>query len=318
MLMFIKLLKMRLSIFKSGWDILKETVRKFQNDDPIIYSAAIAFFTIFSLPPMLIIIVQVAGGVLSEQTVTNEISLQIQALVGKGSADQIQEILKNANASESGTLATIIGVATLLFSATVVFNFIQKALNSIWCVKPKPKRSFVKFVTDRLLSFSLVVTLGFLLLVSLTIDAVLVIFRDYINEILFGYTGYFMQVLNFFISLLVVAFIFAMIFKVLPDARIKWKDVRIGAFVTALLFTLGKYIIGLILGNTNIASTYGAAGSLAAILLWVFYSTVILLLGAEFTKVYTERRGRRIRPKKHAVHVVTKEVEYDSRGKSIE
>jgi membrane protein len=152
------------------------------------------------------------------------------------------------------------------------------------------------------------------LLISLIIDAVLIIFRDYINEKLFGYSGHFMQILNFLFPLLVVTVIFAMIFKILPDARIKWKDVRIGAFVTALLFTIGKVIIGLILGNTNIASTYGAAGSLAAILLWVFYSTIILLLGAEFTKVNTESRGRHIRPKKHAVLVELKEVSYEDQG----
>ncbi len=302
---------MKSKIFRSGWDILKETVRKFQNDDPIIYSAAIAFFTIFSLPPVLIIIIQIAGGILGEQAVRGEITAQFQGLIGKGSAQQIEEIIKNVDTSQSGTVATIIGVATLLFSATVVFSFIQKALNSIWGVRPKPKRGFVKFVVDRLLSFSMVVTLGFFLLVSLFIDAALAIFRDYINEVFSTHTGLLMQLINFIFSLLVVTFIFAMIFKVLPDARIKWKDVRIGAFVTAVLFTIGKYIIGFILGSTNIASTYGAAGSLAAILLWVFYSTVILLLGAEFTKVYTERRGRAIRPKKQAVHVEVREVEYE-------
>ncbi|MEX2593226.1 MAG: YihY/virulence factor BrkB family protein [Anditalea sp.] len=305
---------MIISKLKSAWDITKETLRKFQKSKPIVYSAAIAFFTIFSLPPMLIIIIQVAGRFLGEQAVRSEITSQIQTLINQKNADQINEILQNSDGSESGTLATIIGVAGLLFSATIVFNFIQKALNSIWCVKPKPKRSIVKFIVDRLLSFTMVVALGLLLLVFLIIDAILIIFRDYINEKLFGYTGHLMQVLNFLIPLLVVTFIFAMIFKILPDAKIKWKDVRVGAFVTALLFTLGKYIIGLILGNTNIASTYGAAGSLAAILLWVFYSTIIMLLGAEFTKVNTERRGRRIRPKKHAVLVEVKEVSYEDQG----
>jgi membrane protein len=296
---------------KTVWRLLKGTVNRFKTGDPIVYSAAIAFFTIFSLPPTLIIVAAIAGKVFEQQAVEGEITDQISELVGPESAHQIEVILENVDTNETGIIYSIIGIATLLFSATVVFNFIQKALNSIWGVKPKPSKGVIKFVIDRLISFSLVITLGFLLMVSLVIDAGLVVFSNYLMNFFSGFTVYLMQLINFIFSFMVVCFIFALMFKVLPDAKVKWKDVWMGAVVTAVLFNIGKFIIGIILGSTEIASTYGAAGSLAAILLWVFYSTVILLLGAEFTYVYSRLKGRTIKAGKQAVNVEVKEVEYE-------
>ncbi len=296
---------------KTIWELFKGTAKRFSGGDPIVYSTAIAFFTIFSLPPTLIIVAAIAGKVFEQQEVEGEITGQISELVGPESAHQIEVILNNVSTNETGIIYSIIGIATLLFSATVVFNFIQKALNTIWGVKPKPSKGLIKFIIDRLLSFSMVVILGFFLMVSLVLDAAMVFLTDYLMELLSGLTVYLMQVLNFILSFVVVTVIFAFMFKVLPDAKVKWKDVWMGSVVTAVLFNIGKFIIGIILGSTEIASTYGAAGSLAAILLWVFYSTVILMIGAEITYVYSRLKGRTIKPAKHSVNVEIKEVEYE-------
>lgn len=299
------------NFIKTIWKLFKGTANRFTGGDPIVYSAAIAFFTIFSLPPTLIIVAAIAGRVFEKQAVEGEITDQISELVGPESAQQIEIILENVSTNESGIIYSIIGIATLLFSATVVFNFVQKALNAIWGVKPKPSKGLLKFIIDRLLSFSIVVILGFFLMVSLVLDAAMVFLGDYLVGLLSGFAVYLIQILNFILSFLVVTIIFAVMFKVLPDAKVKWKDVWMGAVVTAVLFNIGKFIIGIILGSTEIASTYGAAGSLAAILLWVFYSTVILLIGAEFTYVYSRMKGRTIKPAKQAVNVEKKEVEYE-------
>lgn len=302
--------------WNQAWKLIKETAEKFKEDDPVIYGAGIAFFMIFSMPPILIIIISVAGVFFGEQAVEGELSQQISKLVGSSSAEAIEGIVKNARMSGTSTMATIIGVATLIFSATVVFNFIQKSLNKIWQVKPKPERSFVKFLTDRLISFSMIIVFGFLMLVTLMVDTILAILRNYLKESFAGMTTMILEGANFIISFTIVSFIFALIFKFLPDAKIRWKDVGIGAIVTAFLYTVGKYLIGYILGKTSIASTYGAAGSLAAILLWVFYSTLIMLIGAEFTQVYSKDIGKKIRPKKHAVRIESHEIEVEEDKKT--
>jgi membrane protein len=301
--------------FKDAWLLIRETVQKFQDQDPVVYAAAIAFFTVFSLPSVLIIIVQTIGSVLGKEEVRNQLAGQVSGLIGAASTDEIITIIQNRGWDSSSLLANIISIVFLLISATVIFGFIQKALDSIWGVKPKPEKGIIKFLEDRLLSFSLIIILGFLLLVSLVIDTVLSIFRDFLNSIFINeYTVYIIQTASIVLSLVVISFIFALIFKFLPDAKVRWKDVSVGALVTGVLFTIGKYLIGLLLANTQIASTYGAAGSLAGILVWVFYSSVLVLIGAMFTRVYAENLGKRIEPKKHSVRVVTKEVEVDEGG----
>ncbi len=295
---------------KTAWMIFKETIKKFVQDDPMTYSASIAFYTIFSLPAVLIIMVVVAGYFFGEAAVSGELYHQMKDLVGSNSADQIQSIIQNASQTETGTVATIIGIATLAFSATTVFVSIQNALNSIWKVKAKPKKGWLKLILDRVMSFTIVVTLGFLLLVSLLLEAALRIFGDYIASIT-DITFNIMRFINYGISLVVITCVFALVFRVLPDARIRWKDVWAGAFVTTLLFTLGKYLISLYLGTSAIATTYGAAGSLVLILVWVYYSSVILLLGAEFTQVYSKYMGSRIEPSSHAVWIEIVEVDPD-------
>lgn len=291
------------------WEVVKATADRFSNDEPIIYSAAIAFFTIFSLPSVLLIIVNVAGWFYSDGDVAKQLTSQIREMVGEDSGDQIAKILENAYDEESGIIASIIGIIIFLFSATVVFNFIQKALNSVWSVKPKPKRGALKFLIDRMLSFGIVLILGFLMMITLLLDALLNFFSDYVEEVLQLGDKEIMLAGNFLVSFTIVVVIFAMLFKLLPDVNIRWRDVGVGALVTAILFKIGEVVIGIVLSQTDIASTYGAAGSLAAILLWVFYSTVILMIGAEFTHVYTHKFGRDIKPNKHAIMVEVREVE---------
>ena len=302
--------------FKKVYSLILETIRTFQKNDPVVYAAAIAFFTVFSLPSMLIIIVRVIGSIFSAEEIQSSLAEQIEGLIGTASSEEIISIIEKRSMDDSGVLFSIISIVFLVFSATVIFAFIQKALNAIWNVKPKPKTGILKFIRDRLLSFSIIIVLGFLMLVSLSLEAVLSMAGNFLQELLSEYTVYFVRFGNYFLSLIVISSIFALIFKVLPDAKVRWKDVGVGAVVTGLLFTLGKYLIGLMLSSTNVASTYGAAGSLAGILVWVFYSSIIVLIGAMFTRVYAANIGREIIPKKHSVRVETREVEVQAGQKS--
>lgn len=301
--------------FRTTWKLLKQSAQKFKKEDPAVYAAAIAFFTIFSLPSVLIIIVKVVGTLVGDEKIRNELGTQIESMVGATTADQVNNIIENASHLESNWILNVITIFFIFISATAIFNFIQKALNSIWGVKPKPDRELLKFLRDRILSFSLIIVLGFLMLVSLIIDTVLGVFKNFISELFSGFTYYIMMVLNYMITLGVVTFIFGLIFKFLPDAYIRWKDVSVGALVTAILFTIGKALFSIVLSQTDIATTYGAAGSLAAILFWVFYSSIILLIGAVFTQVYASNIGKNIFPNRHAVKVEIQEVEMD-RGRT--
>ncbi|MEX2336659.1 MAG: YihY/virulence factor BrkB family protein [Fulvivirga sp.] len=291
------------------WGILKQTVVEFIEDDPMGYSASIAFYTIFSLPAILIIVVTIAGSAYEDQVVQGGLLEQIESLIGHESAAEVNKIL--ANASDTGTtiMAKIVGIGTLIFSATTVFMSLQAGLNKIWGLRPKPEKGFIKFVVNRLLSLAMIISIGFLLLVSLLADTLLAAFKNLISQILSEAAFYVATVFNLAFSLFVITIVFALIFKVLPDAKIRWKTVWVGAFVTTLLFVTGKYLIGFYLGNSSIGSAYGAAGSLVLLLIWVYYSSVIVLFGAEFTYVYSKVMGHRIRPNKDAVILRVKEEE---------
>lgn len=299
--------------FKTTWKLIRKTTKKFSKEDPVVYAAAIAFFTIFSLPSVLIIIVRGIGTFVGTEKVRNEVGIQIEGMVGADTASQVDKIIENVSQFEDNVWLNIIGLVFLFISATAMFNFIQKALNSIWGVKPKPNKEVLKFLKDRLLSFLLIVVFGFLILISFLIDAVLGIFNDFISQLLSGLTYYVMLGLNYLITLSVVTLVFGLIFKFLPDANIRWKDVSVGALVTGILFTIGKALFGIVLSQTDIASTYGAAGSLAAILFWVFYSSIILMIGAVFTQVYASSIGRHILPNRHSVKVEVQEVEVEGK-----
>ena len=297
---------------RRAWNIVKETFAEFIEHKVMKLSASLAFYTIFSIPALLIMIIWVSDIFYGRQAVEGGVYGQIAGFVGKDAALQIQETIRNARLSTGSRLAAIIGGATLVIGATGVFSEIQDSINLIWHLKAKPYKGkgWLRLILNRLLSFSMVITLGFLMLVSLVINGLMDVFFTRLAlrfpdlQVFVVYT--FNLVLTFFIT----AFLFGIIFKLLPDARIKWKDVRAGAITTALLFMGGRFLISYYLGQNNrITSAYGAAGSLLVILLWVYYSSIILYFGAVFTRVYAISRGCQIYPNRYAVWVEQKEVE---------
>lgn len=274
------------------------------------YSSSIAFYLIFSLPAILLITVAIAESFYEDQVVRQNLLEQIRMLLGQESASTVNNILKNASVAGSSLTAKIVGIGMLLFSATTVFLSLQDGLNSIWKIKPKPNNDVINFIKNRLLSLAMIVTIGFLLLVSLVIDTLLAVFSGLLTSWLSEVSLYIVSGLNLLISIAIITLVFAMIFKILPDAKIEWHDVWIGAFVTTLLFTIGKYLIGFYLGSSSVDSVYGAAGSLVLLLIWVYYSSVIVFVGAEFTYVYSKETGNRIKPNRYAV--VVDEVEKEN------
>lgn len=296
-------------VVSSSWIILKKTVTNFIEDDSMSYASSIAFYTIFSLPAVLIIALAIGAAFYEKSVVEEELLSQVGRLIGPESAKEVSQILAHATFDATSTFAKIVGIVTLIFSATTVFISLQTTLNKIWGIKPKPKRGLLKFMLNRLVSLAMVATIGFLLLVSLVIDALLVLFQGMLSYLLAGITLYILNVVNIIVSLALVTVIFGLLFKVLPDAKIRWRDVWVGAAITTVLFGLGKYLIGFYLGNSSFNSAYGAAGSLVIILVWVYYSTVIFLFGAEFTSVYAEETGSKIEPYDTAVKVQMVELE---------
>jgi membrane protein len=288
--------------WKAGWPMLKETAKKGMDDDVFSLGAALAYYTVFSLAPLLLIAISVAGLVYGRDAVQGRLVSEIQGVVGKQGAEAVQTMLAHDWRSGSGILPTVIGVVTILFGVSGVFGQLQSSLNKIWEVAPRPDRGIRGFLKVRFLSFGMVLGIGFLLLVSLVVSAALTAVSSYATGLLPGLSALF-SVLSFIVSLVVVTLLFAMIFKYLPDARISWEDVWVGSAATALLFTIGKSLIGLYLGKSSVASTYGAAGSLVVLLLWVYYSSQLLFLGAELTQVYAKRYGQEIRPDRHAIRV---------------
>jgi membrane protein len=272
--------------------LLTETFNQWKEREPFNNSIIIAYYTIFSLPGLLVIIINIAGYFWGYEAVTHQISTQIGGIVGGNTAKDLQEIIANATKSEGTALSTILSVATLLFGATGVFYQLQQMLNKIWEVKPKPKqRMILKLIRDRVFSFGLILVVGFLLLVSLVLSAALTAVSNWVaSHVSEGLIVVF-TVLDIIVSLGVITLLFAAIFKFLPDAKIKWNHVWHGAFFTAILFTIAKFLLGLYFGHSDPGSTYGAAGSIILIMLWVNYAGLILLFGAEFTQVYAKNHG---------------------------
>jgi membrane protein len=287
---------------KAGCELLKLTFEEWTNDNAFELSAALAFYTIFSIAPVLLIAVGVASFFFSPGTATDQIVGEMDKMIGPQGANAVRQVIESSRGLGTGFWAVTVGIVTLITGATAVFGELQSALNQIWDVKAKPDRGVVmSFIVDRLRSFSIAICVGFLLLVSLVISALISWVQNYMNSWLpMPWTW---QMANVLASLLVIGLLFAAIYKFLPDVEISWKDVWIGAAVTALLFTAGKYAIGVYLGRTATASAFGAAGSLVVLLFWVYYSSLISFLGAEFTQVYARRYGTGIQPKKHAVRV---------------
>jgi membrane protein len=281
-------------------NMLKLTYQGWKEDKASRLSAALAYYTIFSLAPMLLIIIAVTGFFFGQKDVVqSQVLNQIQGLVGVEGKDFVADLLDSASNPAEGILATIVGIVTLLFGALGVFNELHNALNTIWEVKEEETKGFLesikKVIFSRLLSFSMLLGIGFLLLVSLVVSAALSAVQETVGNAI-PVSEILLQIVNLIISIGVITVLFALIFKFLPDAEIAWRDVWLGAFVTAVLFSLGKFLIGLYLGNSAVASSFGAAGSLVLLLLWIYYSAQILLFGAEFTQVYANQFGSKILP----------------------
>ena len=296
---------------KNTWSVIMQSFIDFIDNKVFKLSAALAFYTIFSLPAMLIIVISVSDIFYGRAAIEGTLYHQISGFVGADAALQIQQTIRGAAQSQSSNFAAIVGFITLLIGATSVFSEIQDSINHIWKLKAKPRKGkgFLKMMLNRLLSFSIVVSLGFLLLVSLLINGVMDAFINRLTQLFPELTVILVYAFNVILTFGITALLFAMIFKVLPDAHIKWKHVRVGAFTTAALFMLGKFLIGYYLGHSQFSTTYGTAGSVIVMLLWVYYSAMILYFGAVFTHVFAAHTGSRIYPNKYAVWVQEIEVE---------
>lgn len=289
------------------FSVVKESATGFIEDNAFKLSASLSYYTVFSMGPLLIIIISLAGIFYGEEAVRGEIYEEIGGMVGSGAAKQIQDIIGNIQQSDQGVIGAVVGAILLVVGATGVFVEMQSSINYIWSVKAKPKKGWLRLLTNRLLSFSLIISMGFILLVSLILSAALDVLSDRLMAYFEGMTVFFFNALNMAMVIIVIAALFVVIFKVLPDAHIRWRDAFIGAIFTSVLFLLGKFAISFYLGRSNLGTTYGAASSIVVILSWVYYSALILYFGAEFTKVYAVKMGGGIRPDKTAVFIVKQE-----------
>ncbi|MEO8043953.1 MAG: YihY/virulence factor BrkB family protein [Spartobacteria bacterium] len=298
------------NIFVTSYNIFRETLRQWLEDKAPQLGAALAYYTVFSLAPLILVLLAILGLIFRNDPAGawEKMTVQLGYFLDRSAIDVIQSIAQKASSQDKSIWATIIGVALALFGASGVFGQLQDALNTIWGVKAKPGGGIWGFLRGRFLSFAMVGGICFLLLVSMTLESVLKAFSHYIQTLLPG--GIVIAVAVYLIfDLALVVLVLGAIFKVLPDAKIRWRDVWIGALITALLFALGKWALGLYLGSGSAASAYGAASSLITLLLWVYYSSQILLFGAEFTQVYADHFGARVIPDKYAVRVEQKEIE---------
>ncbi|WP_343667057.1 YihY/virulence factor BrkB family protein [Chitinophaga sp.] len=298
--------------FTKYWQILKQTASDFLDDKVLKLSAALSYYTIFSIAPMLIVIITLCEVFLGKEAIEGSIYGQINSFVGNDAARQIQQMIKNAALSGDSTWATVVGIVTLIFGATGVFGEIQDSINFIWQLKAKPKNGLLKILINRLLSFSMVISLGFILMVSLALNGLIELFSAQLARLLPEVTVILVYVINLGLTFAIISLLFAIIFKVLPDAKVKWRHVIVGAMTTAVLFMIGKFAIGFYLGTSKVGTAYGAAGSIVIILLWVYYSAIILYFGAEFTQVYVRYNGEQIRPNEYAVYVKEVPVELET------
>ncbi|HYK56684.1 MAG TPA: YihY/virulence factor BrkB family protein [Flavisolibacter sp.] len=285
---------------KLVWTALKDAFKGFSDDKITKLSASLAYYTVFSLGPLLIVIIYLCSFFLGREAVEGSLYSQIQGFIGADAAKQIQEMIKNAWISDKGGLAAVIGVVTLLVGATTVFGEIQDSINGIWGLKASPKAGIMKLIVSRVLSFGLIATLGFLLLVSLAVTAVVEGIGSRLKTAFPDIGVVVFYIINLVLTLGITTLLFGIIFKVLPDAKIRWKAIWPGAIATSILFMIGKFAISFYISKSEVGSTYGAAGSLVILLVWIYYSSIILYFGAEFTKAYALERGARIIPSEYA------------------
>lgn len=285
---------------KSIWQFLKTTINEWVEAEPFQLAAALSYYTLFSLAPLLLIAIGVAGLVFGREAAQNQIVETLQGMIGQDSAKAVQEMIQaSSEKPKTGMLSTIIGFVALLFGAGGVVGQLQTSLNKMWEVTPKPGQGIWGFLRQRFFSFAMVLAIGFLLLVSLVVTAVLSSFTSMLSSFL-GDATFVAHAIDILVSFGFVTLLFALIYKYVPDVEIQWRDVWVGAALTSILFTIGKYLIGLYIGTSGVSSTFGAAGSLITILVWVYYSSLIFFLGAEFTRVYATQYGSGVAPAENA------------------
>ncbi len=294
----------RENIFKRALSFAKELFGNYGQDDAFTLGAALAYYTVFSFAPLLVVAIAVASYFVGEEAVTGRLYGELDGLLGPEAANTLQDIVSNAYSTGDSLWATVLSVATLVFTATTVFATLKTSLNRIWGLEARPANNIIGFLFVRLLSFSFVIGLGFMLMITLVVNALIIGFMDKLASYVPSLGAVVLGITSWVISTAVTAVIFALLFRFLPDAKARWKDIWAGAIFTALLFGLGRWLIGLYIGNSDFGNTYGAAGALVTLMIWTYYNSQILFLGAEFTYVWAERRGFPIRPDKHAVRVV--------------
>ncbi len=280
--------------------IFKNTFKKWKENDPFRQSAVIAYYAIFSLPALLVLIINIIGSFFGKEALTGEISHQVEGIMGAETAEQVSDIVTKAGEVKAGIISSIIAIITIIFGATGVFVQLQQTLNQIWGVKQKPNNGFFVMLKNRLFSFGLIISIGFLLLISLAVSSVLAAFSHWLEAVFSEGIAYLFFILEFIISFTVISVLFSLMFKVLPDVKMRWRNVLVGSCLTGVLFIIGKYGLSFYFGKAEPASVYGAAGSIILILLWVSYSSMIVFFGAEFTKQYAIYHGAKIVPTKDA------------------
>ena len=276
--------------------LLIDTAKAWNNADPWRLSAIIAYYAVLSLPALLVIIINIVGTIWGEEIVQGKLTSEITIALGKDVADSIQSMIKNSKIEDKSFISSLIGIIVLIFASTGVFYQLQISLNKVWQLKPNPKAGILKIITDRAKSFGFIIVIGFLLLISFIVSAGISTITNFINDTLPDFMLYITNIIDIVISLAIISLLFALMFKFLPDAKIRWKSVWLGALITAVLFVIGKLLLELYFEEMNPASTYGAAGSIVLILLWVSYSSLILFFGAEFTYIYSKRYNLSIQP----------------------
>ena len=285
---------------KSYWHLIKGSVLQWIEDEPFSLAAALSYYTLFSLAPLLVIAIAVAGFVFGRDAAQNQVVVALQGVIGEESAQAVHGVIENASKQpKTGIVSTVVGVVALIFGAGGVVGQLQTSLNMLWGVTPKPGQGVWGFIRQRFLSFAMVLGIGFLLLVSLAVSAFVTGLTTWIGGLLGG-AEFIAHALDLLVSFIFITALFAMIYKFLPDVHIQWRDVWIGAVITSLLFTIGKFLIGFYIGSSAVSSTYGAAGSLITVLLWVYYSSLIVFLGAELTQVYATEYGSGVAPTENA------------------
>jgi membrane protein len=301
---------------KFAFKLLSDSFSEFMNDNGLKLSAALSYYTVFSLAPMLLVIISVLSIFFGRDAIQGELFDQIRGLVGDNAAAQLQDIIKNAQVSNKSGVAAAMGVGTLLIGATGVFAEIQDSINYIWSIKSKPKKGWLQYLKNRLLSFSIILTLGFLLLVSLGINAMVDVLSGRLQQYFSEASVILFYIVNLAVVLAIITALFAVIFKVLPDGFLRWKECLVGAGFTAVLFLIGKFVITFYIGKSDLGATYGTSASIVILLTWVYYSSIILYFGAEFTKVYASLDGVGITPNQHAVLISRKEIDQET-GKVV-